>query len=138
MPLKFLNAAGNGYDADAIDCIDYVIATNNAGSSNVKILSNSWSGTGGSDALKAAVERARDAGIVFVAAAGNESFNIDSPGCVIAPGGLNVINIVTVVASTTIDSVASFSNHGRSLCALRAPGVAYTAPSPSKEAVTSC
>jgi subtilisin family serine protease len=122
MPLKFLNAAGNGSDADAIDCIDYVIATNSAGSSNVKILSNSWSGTGGSDALKAAVARARDAGIVFVAAAGNESFNIDSPGCVIAPGGLNVINIVTVVASNTLDGVTSFSNHGRSLCALRAPG----------------
>ncbi len=72
---------------------------------------------------KAAIERARDAGIVFVAAAGNEAFNIDSPGCVIAPGGLNVINIVTVVASDLSDGMASFSNHGRSLCALRAPGV---------------
>ena len=123
MPLKFLNAFGSGVDADAIDCIDYVIATNNAGSSNVRILSNSWSGAGGSDALKAAIERARDAGIVFVAAAGNESFNIDSAGCVIAPGGLNVINIVTVVASDQSDNMASFSNYGRSLCALRAPGV---------------
>jgi subtilisin family serine protease len=123
MPLKFLNAAGNGFDADAIDCIDYVIATNNAGSSNVKILSNSWSGAGGSEALKAAVERARDAGIVFVAAAGNEAFNIDSPGCVIAPGGLNVDNIVTVVASDQSDGMASFSNYGSSLCSLRAPGI---------------
>ena len=80
MPLKFLDDTGSGYDMDAINCIDYVIATNNAGSSNVRILSNSWSGAGGSDALEAAIERARVAGIVFVAAAGNESFNIDSPG----------------------------------------------------------
>ena len=123
MPLKFLDNTGSGYDMDAINCIDYVIATNNAGSSNVRILSNSWSGAGGSDALEAAIERARVAGIVFVTAAGNESFNIDSPGCVIAPGGLNVINIVNVAASTQNDSMASFSNHGRSLCALRAPGV---------------
>jgi subtilisin family serine protease len=123
MPLKFLNALGSGYDIDAIDCIDYVIATNNAGSSNVRILSNSWSGAGGSPALQAAIERARDAGIVFVAAAGNESYNIDSPGCVIAPGGLNVLNIVTVVASDQLDNMANFSNYGRSLCALRAPGV---------------
>jgi len=123
MPLKFLNAVGTGYDSDAIACIDYVIATNNAGSSNVKILSNSWSGPGASPALQGAVEDARDAGIVFVAAAGNDAFNIDSPGCVIAPGGLNVINIVTVVASDLSDGMAGFSNHGRSLCTLRAPGV---------------
>jgi len=123
MPLKFLNAAGSGFDSDAIECIEYVIATNNAGSSNVKILSNSWTGPGASPALQDAVEDARDEGIVFVAAAGNEAFNIDSPGCVIAPGGLNVVNIVTVVASDQSDSRANFSNHGRSLCALRAPGV---------------
>ena len=123
MPLKFLNMAGSGYDADAIECIEYVIATNNAGSSNVRILSNSWSGPGASPALQDAVEDARDAGIVFVAAAGNESFNIDSPGCVMAPGGMNVLNIVTVVASDQSDARANFSNYGRSLCALRAPGV---------------
>jgi subtilisin family serine protease len=123
MPLKFLNAAGSGYDADAIECIEYVIATNNAGSSNVRILSNSWSGLGESSALKDAIASARDAGIVFVAAAGNEGFNIDSPGCVISPGGLNLANIVTVVASDQSDNRANFSNFGRSLCALRAPGV---------------
>ncbi len=123
MPLKFLNAAGSGYDADAIDCINYVIATNSAGSSNVKILSNSWSGPGASAALQDAIENARDAGIVFVAAAGNEAFNIDSPGCVMAPGGLNVANIVTVAASDQNDHRANFSNFGRSLCDLMAPGV---------------
>jgi subtilisin family serine protease len=123
MALKFLNSSGSGWDSDAIKCIDYAIATNEAGSSNVRILSNSWSGFGGSPALEAAIQRARDAGIVFVAAAGNESYNIDSPACVIAPGGLNESNIVTVAASTDTDQVAGFSNYGRSLCALRAPGV---------------
>ena len=123
MPLKFLNFAGTGYDADAIALIHYVIATNAAGSSNVRILSNSWSGFGGSPALEDAIGHARDAGIVFVAAAGNEAFNIDSPGCVIAPGGLNVSNIVTAVASDQEDRRPIFSNYGRSLAALSAPGV---------------
>ncbi len=123
MPLKFLNAAGNGLDSDAIECIDYVIATNAVGSSNVRILSNSWSGPGDSPALRDAITEAQNAGIVFVAAAGNESFNIDSPGCVIAPGGLNVLNIVTVAASDPNDNRPSFSNYGRSLCDLSAPGV---------------
>jgi subtilisin family serine protease len=123
MALKFLNSSGSGWDSDAIKCIDYAIATNQAGSSNVRILSNSWSGIGGSPALKAAIQRARDAEIVFVAAAGNQSYNIDSPGCVIAPGGLNESNIVTVAASTQTDDLAGFSNYGTSLCDLRAPGV---------------
>ncbi len=123
MPLKFLNAAGSGFDSDAIECIRYVIDTNNAGSSHVKILSNSWTGSGASPALKEAIEDARDEGIVFVAAAGNESFDIDSPGCVVSPGGLNVENIVSVAASDQSDNLAGFSNRGRSLCALKAPGV---------------
>ncbi len=122
MALKFLNMLGSGYDADAIKCIDYVIATNAAGSSNVRILSNSWSGPGGSPALQAAIERARDAGIVFVAAAGNEAFNIDSSQCVMSPGGLNVSNIVTVAATEQSDALAIFSNYGKSLCELGAPG----------------
>ena len=60
---------------------------------------------------------------MFVAAAGNENYNIDSPGCVIAPGGLNESNIVSVVASDATDARAGFSNYGSSLTSLRAPGV---------------
>ncbi|MCP4534193.1 MAG: S8 family serine peptidase, partial [Delftia sp.] len=123
MALKFLDSSGRGYDADAIALIDYVIATNRAGSSNVRILSNSWGGYGHSPALQAAIERARDAGIVFVAAAGNESFDLDSSGCGHAPAGLSVSNIVTVSATDGRDRLAFFSNYASSLSALGAPGV---------------
>jgi subtilisin family serine protease len=123
MGLKFLSAIGSGFDADAIDCIDYAIATNNAGSSNVRVLSNSWGGTGDSPALVAAIERAKAAGIVFAAAAGNDSSNIDSSKCTYSPGGLNVSNIVTVAATTQTDGMASFSNYGSTLCDVGAPGV---------------
>jgi serine protease len=123
MGLKFLNAAGNGFDSDAIEAIDYVIDKNNKGYSNVRVLSNSWGGYGYSPALKAAIERARDAGIVFVAAAGNDAFNIDSSQCTEAPGGLNVNNIVTVAATDSSDGMASFSNYGSSRVDLGAPGV---------------
>jgi subtilisin family serine protease len=123
MALKFLDAAGSGYDADAIDCIDYAIATNAAGSSNVVALSNSWGGVGESPALEAAIVRAKNAGIVFVAAAGNESFNLDSSACTMSPGGLNVSNIVSVAATNQTDGLATFSNYGSSLCDLGAPGV---------------
>jgi subtilisin family serine protease len=125
MALKFMQNYGGvtiGFDSNAIKCIDYVIATNNAGSSNVRILSNSWTGPWGSKALKAAIERARDAGIVFTCAAGNDSFNIDSSACVMSPAALNVSNIVSVAATNSSDGMSYFSNYGPSLCELGAPG----------------
>jgi serine protease len=123
MGLKFLNASGSGTDANAIRAIDWAIARNAAGEANVRVLSNSWGGYGASTALKSAVERARDAGIVFAAAAGNETFDIDSSACVEAPGGLNVNNIVAVAATDSSDAIAYFSNYGSSKCDLGAPGV---------------
>lgn len=123
MGLKFLDAGGSGTDANAVRAIDWVIEQNNLGNSNVKVLSNSWGGYGPSPALKSAIERARDAGIVFVAAAGNESFDIDSSNCVEAPAGLNVSNIVAVAATNSADNLASFSNYGKSKVDLGAPGV---------------
>ncbi len=123
MGLKFLNASGSGTDANAIRAIDWAIEQNNLGNANVRVLSNSWGGYGPSDALKAAIERARDAGIVVVAAAGNESFDIDSSRCVEAPAGLNVSNIVAVAATNSSDNLAYFSNYGSSKVDLGAPGV---------------
>ena len=123
MALKFLDSSGSGWDWDAINAIDYIIATNAAGSSNVRVISNSWGGFGDSDALEAAIERARDAGIIFVAGAGNESFNIDSSRCMYAPAGYSVDNIVSVAATDSEDKNASFTNYGSSLVDLGAPGV---------------
>src|SRR6185503_16395304 len=65
MACKFLNSSGGGYISDAIECIDY------ARSKGAKIMSNSWSGGGYSQALWDAIAAARNAGIIFVAAAGN-------------------------------------------------------------------
>ena len=123
MPLKFLDAAGSGFDSDAIECMAYAIATKAAGSADVRALSNSWGGYGASPALETAIAQVRDAGIVFVAAAGNETYNIDSENCTESPGALNVSNMITVAATTSSDGLASFSNYGSSLCDLGAPGV---------------
>jgi thermitase len=123
MALKHSDPQGSSFDADTIDCIDYAIATKNAGSADVRVLSNSYGEYAASPALEAAVLRARDAGIVFVCSAGNDAFNLDSSKCVRQPCGLNVGNIVTVAATTSSDGLFFISNYGPSLCALGAPGV---------------
>lgn len=114
MACKFLSASGSGATSDAIRCIDY------ARSNGAKIMSNSWGGGGSSASLLSAIERARAAGILFVAAAGNESRNTDqSPNY---PSCYSSDNIVSVAATTSTDSMASFSNYGTATVDLGAPG----------------
>ncbi|MEI6070304.1 MAG: S8 family serine peptidase [Verrucomicrobiae bacterium] len=114
MACKFLSATGSGVDSDAVRCIDY------ARTKGAKILSNSWGGGGASTSLQAAIERARAAGIVFVAAAGNNGANSDiSPSY---PASLTTDNIVSVAATGRADGLASFSNYGSVSVDLGAPG----------------
>ena len=115
MGLKFLAADGSGYSSDAVECVDYAI------SMEVDILSNSWGGGGYSSAMEAAIQRANAAGILFVAAAGNESNNNDSSPSY--PANYNVENVISVAALDRNDNLASFSNYGAQTVDLGAPGV---------------
>jgi subtilisin family serine protease len=114
MACKFLSATGSGADSDAVRCIDY------ARSKGAKILSNSWGGGGAGVSLQAAIERTRTAGLIFVAAAGNEGRNTDSSPSY--PASLATDNIVSVAATTRTDTLASFSNYGSVTTDLGAPG----------------
>ncbi|MBM3459306.1 MAG: hypothetical protein FJX77_12325, partial [Armatimonadetes bacterium] len=116
MPLKFLDAGGGGEISDAIRCIDF------ARMNGARIMNNSWGGGSPSALLQEAVRRARDAGILFVAAAGNDGANNDVVESV--PANLNAIlsNVLSVGATTRDDSLASFSNFGARSVDLAAPG----------------
>lgn len=115
MALKFLNSGGIGYTSDAIKCINYAIAK------HADILNNSWGGGGADNALRDAIIAARDAGIIFVAAAGNN--NSDNDATPFYPAGYDVDNIVAVAATDSSDALASFSNYGANTVELAAPGV---------------
>ncbi|HEU4753076.1 MAG TPA: S8 family serine peptidase [Armatimonadota bacterium] len=125
MPLKFLDASGSGATSDAIKCIDYAIAH------GAKILNNSWGGGGESQLLKEAINRARAAGILFVAAAGNESSNNDLTPSYPAAYTSQLDNILTVAATDDRDQVASFSNYGAATVDLAAPGVSILSTTPN-------
>jgi subtilisin family serine protease len=120
MPLKFLGAPdGTGTTTGAIAAINYAVNMRNRGV-NIRVLNNSWGGGSGSQSLTNAINSANTAGILFVAAAGNEELDIDDfPG---APSGVDAPNVIRVSASDRIDDLVYFSNYGRRLPSIGAPG----------------
>jgi subtilisin family serine protease len=63
----------------------------------------------------------KNAGVLAVCAAGNDSRNTDSTAQY--PSGYNLDNIISVAASGSDDQLASFSNYGPTSVDLMAPGV---------------
>jgi subtilisin family serine protease len=125
MAVKFLSGSGSGDTASAIKSIDYAV------SRGAKVLSNSWGGSGDdgtNGALKEAVVRAEKAGVLFVAAAGNDGTDNDKRP--VFPAAFDVPNMVTVAATTETDTMAFFSNKGLKSVHVGAPGanVYSTAP----------
>ncbi|MCU7906825.1 MAG: S8 family serine peptidase, partial [Candidatus Thiodiazotropha sp. (ex Epidulcina cf. delphinae)] len=115
MAVKFIGSGGSGPISGAIDAITYAI------NNGAKIMSNSWGGRGFSQAMLDAVNAANDAGILFVAAAGNSRGDNDiNP---IYPASYNAPNIVTVAATDYNDNKATFSCYGAQSVHLGAPGV---------------
>ena len=120
MALKFLDYRGWGTDAQAVECIDYVIHQKQAGV-NVVAINASWGGTPGDRVLHDAIERAGQAGIVFCAAAGNDGTNADEHP--MYPAAFDCPTIISVAATGTNDHLASFSNYGDCSVDIGAPGV---------------
>jgi subtilisin family serine protease len=115
MALKFLSASGSGSTSDAIECIDYAVAQ------GVDILNNSWGGGSFSEALEESIRAANDAGLLFVAAAGNSSADNDlTPNY---PSNYDIPNIVAVSAVDRHGDLADFSSYGATTVDIAAPGV---------------
>lgn len=112
--IKFLSDAGSGETIDAIASIDYAIKR------GVNVMSNSWGGGDKEQSLQDAITSAEAAGIVFVAAAGNESANNDSTASY--PANYDVSNVISVGSITSSGTKSSFSNYGLKTVHVTAPG----------------
>ncbi|MBI3952234.1 MAG: S8 family serine peptidase [Acidobacteria bacterium] len=135
MALKFLDAEGSGYVSGAIECIEYAVAMKRRGV-NIRVLNASWGGEGNSDALRSAIEAAGEAGILFVAAAGNNGDGSGERGtdddvAPIYPASYDLANIVSVAAVDRRGHLAAFSNYGAKTVDLAAPGVSIASTIPS-------
>lgn len=120
MALKFLNASGSGSTSDAVECMNYMIDQKQRGR-NIVAASNSWGGSGADQNLLDAINAAGNLGILFVAAAGNNSSNNDATP--FYPACYNSNYVITVAATDHNDNLASFSNWGANTVELSAPGV---------------
>lgn len=133
---KFLGRRG-GTTANAIKAVDYFTDLKTRHGLNIVATSNSWGGGGYSAALEAAISRANNAGILFIAAAGNSGTNNDtSPSY---PSNYDVANVIAVASITSTGALSSFSQFGATTVDLGAPGSAIwsTVPVSSKGSVVS-
>lgn len=114
MPLKFLNSQGVGSTAAALDCINYAILK------KARIINGSWGGIAASKALLDVFTALRDAGIIYVASAGNSTKNDES--FAEYPAAFVSDNIVTVANTNRRDELDSSSSFGAGVVELAAPG----------------
>ncbi len=127
MGLKFLDSSGSGYTLDAIDAIHFAVRAKLAGV-NVRAINNSWGGGGFSQALLDEINLAGANDILFVAASGNSTANVDVRPSY--PCSYSASNVVCVAATTQSDGIAYFSSYGANSVHLGAPGtnIASTFP----------
>jgi subtilisin family serine protease/sugar lactone lactonase YvrE len=122
LPMKFLGQDGSGYTADAVRAIDYSTIM------GARVLNNSWGGGAYSRTLIDAIGAAGTAGILFVAAAGNDAEDGDLHPHF--PASYALPNVIAVAATDSSDALAQFSNWGASSVLLGAPGVSILSTFP--------
>ncbi len=105
-----------GFDvASEVQAIDFAIQN------GAKVINASFGGTQFSQAEYDAISRFRDAGGIFVAAAGNNGTNNDTSH--FYPSDYDLSNIISVAATDQNDNLASFSDFGPTSVDIGAPGV---------------
>jgi subtilisin family serine protease len=117
LPLAFLGPKGNGELSSALKAMEYSI------SMGAKVVNASWGGGGCSRTMENLIGQMSAKGIFFVAAAGNDSLNLDETSEFPASfGSLGYEGMLVVGASTYLDFLAGFSNFGVNPVHVVAPG----------------
>ncbi|NOR67499.1 MAG: S8 family serine peptidase, partial [Woeseiaceae bacterium] len=114
------------FATDAIEAIQYAV------DNGAKIMNASWGGSFYSQALYDAIRKAGDAGLIFVAAAGNDYGN-DNDVFPIYPASYDLDNIISVMSTDHNDDPAAFTNIGASSVDLAEPGENILSTSPMTE-----
>lgn len=117
---RFLDENGGSLD-DEIEAIDYLVnLKRNKGVNIVAINASFGSYDSFSQSELNALNRAKDAGILLIAAAGNESLNNDRENNY--PANYDIDNVISVAALSQDGNMSNFSNYGANSVDLAAPG----------------
>jgi subtilisin family serine protease len=120
MPLKAFDADGIGYEADIVEAIGYAVGK------GARIINASWGGTSYSAVMYDAINMANNAGVLFVAAAGNgddDGVGDNNDLFPHYPASFDLPNIISVAATDQRDDRVPFSNYGPISVDIAAPGV---------------
>jgi subtilisin family serine protease len=132
--VRALDSLGGGCASQVVNAIDFLIKLKQHPDFKVdiRVVNNSYGFVGEtigqcefnevceSRTLREAISEAGKQGILFVASAGNDYNNIDCRP--VFPASFKLPNIISVAASDSGDSLASFSNYGPGSVHLAAPG----------------
>jgi subtilisin family serine protease len=123
MAVRNLDSEGLGYLSDTINAIDYAVEN------GARIINASYGGYyyPGSSLEKAAITRALEAGVLFIAAAGNGKppyfyDGVDINSDPFYPASYDLDNIISVLATTHNDNKGQYSNFGSYAVDLGGPG----------------
>ena len=137
MSLKFLDESNQGNQADAIAALNYARMMRTQFDTNIRVTNNSWGQPGSPNRLLGeAIEQNGEAGILFVAAAGNGDVlgrGIDNDSTPFYPASFEADNIIAVAASDGNDRLASFSNFGSESVDITGPGVGILSTLPGNQ-----
>ena len=123
MPLRVLNGLGEGDTNKVVNAVDYAIRN------GADIINFSFVGFDFSSQLNMAIKRAYDAGIIVVAAAGNEGADglghslDDKKMYPVCNDGSSENWVVGVAATDPLDQKSNFSSFGYDCIDISAPGV---------------
>lgn len=128
---KFLGNRG-GTTANAIKAVDYMTDLKNRHGLNLVATNNSWGGGGFSQGLQDAITRAGNANILFIAAAGNSSYDCDSSASCY-PAEYPNSNVIAVASITSSGAMSSFSSYGNTTVDICAPGSSIMSTVPKSQ-----
>ncbi len=119
--LKFLDASGNGYTSDAVECLNYLLDLKENRGINVRLSSNSWGGGSFSQALYDVIEECKNADILTVCAAGND-YGVNNDTTPHFPSSYESDGVIAVASTDRNDGLSTFSNIGFESVDIAAPG----------------
>ena len=125
LPIKLLDENNAGSVADAVEAINFATLLRTRDEVNIRVINASWGGVGiDNPMLEDAIQAAGDAGILFVAAAGNGDVFGRGQDLAVSPffpASFDLDNVLSVGATDRNDLPTRFSNFGQAVD-ISAPG----------------